>query len=76
MTKKKIKEIIKAEVTIDHALRWYESPEKLMHFDHGFNDEYLGLYHSDDAKKFDYALELFEEECERLLIERLETILA
>lgn len=73
MTRKEIKEIIKAEVTIEHALSWYESVEKLLNFDYGFNDEHLGLYCTDDAEKFDYALDLFEEECERLLTERLKT---
>jgi hypothetical protein len=66
MTKKTIKEIIESEVTISHALRWYESTEKLLHFDYGFNSRYLELSCTNDGEKFDYALELFEDECERL----------
>ena len=74
MNRIEIKKIIKENVTIQIASDWYHEAEKLMHFDYGFNAHFLdSISCTDDAEKFDYALDLFEEECERLLTERLKT---
>jgi len=76
MTKAEIKKTIQENVTLQIASDWYSSAEKLMHFDDGFNSQYLELCCTNDDEKFDYALELFESECERLLTEMLEKVLA
>ena len=75
MNRKEIKKIITENVTLQIASDWYHEAEKLMHFDYGFNGDFLdSISCTDEAERFDYALDLFENQCEKLLAERLETV--
>lgn len=67
LTKTQIKGIIHSNLTMGVAKEWQESSEKLLEFDYGFNAQHLGLSCTDDADLFDYALNIFESCCERML---------
>ena len=70
MNRIEIKKIIKENVTIQIASDWYHEAEKLMHFDYGFNGDFLGISCTNEPDRFDYALDLFENQCEKLLTGR------
>jgi hypothetical protein len=65
MTKKTIKETISATVTKKVAAHWYKENEKAHYFFDTYLPEYLEANLSD--KNEEYAFELFEETCERVL---------
>jgi len=71
MDRKEIKKIITENVTLQIASDWYHEAEKLMHFDYGFNGDFLdSISCTNEPDRFDYALDLFENQCEKLLAGR------
>lgn len=71
MNRKEIKKIITENVTLQIASDWYHEAEKLMHFDYGFNGDFLdSISCTSEPDRFDYALDLFENQCEKLLVGR------